>query len=105
MREAAEARAIEVDGEGVVGGDQDVESHVELLVADEEGVVDVSLDDVGLGLVGGVGPIADVPDVLEEEDALALTPADLCGQMSTGFIIQMLFCSLQRLNSSLKMGY
>lgn len=54
MREAAEARAVEVDGERVVGGDEDVDAHVELLVADQQRVVDVSLHDVGLGLVAGV---------------------------------------------------
>jgi hypothetical protein len=103
--EASEAGAVEVDGEGVVGGDEHVEAEVELLVADEEGVVDVALHDVGLGLVGGIRPVADVPYAPEQEDPLPLAPPDLHRSSLTGFIIQTLFCSLHLLNSSRKIGY
>lgn len=77
MSKTSEPRSVKVNGEGVVGSDQDVDSEVELLVADEEGVVDVPLDDVGLGLVGHVGPVADFADVPEEENALSLASANL----------------------------
>lgn len=77
MSKTSEPWSVKVDGEGVVGGDQDVNSEVELLVADEERVVDVPLDDVGLGLVGHVGPVADFADVPEEENTLSLASANL----------------------------
>lgn len=60
-----------------MGGDQNVDSQVELLVPDEVRVVDVPLDDVGLGLVGHVGPVADFTDVPEEENTLSLASANL----------------------------
>ena len=88
-----------------MGSDQHVDAHVELLMADEEGVVDVPLDDVGLGLIGGVRPFGDLSDVAEEEDALALAAADLDIGRGTGFMIHTTFCSLYFLNYSRKMGY
>lgn len=103
--EAAEARPIEVDGQRVVRGDQDVNPHVELFVADEERVMNVTLYDVGFWLVGGVCPVGDVVEGPKEEDAFALAPADLDSVGGTGFMIQMVFCSLLRLNYSRKMGY
>ena len=36
-----EALLIEVDDEGVVGGDEDIESEIRLVAIDQEGVVDV----------------------------------------------------------------
>ncbi len=86
-------------------GDKDIDAHVELLVANEEGVVNVTLDDIGLGLVGRIGPVGDLIDGAEEEDALALAAADLPSATLTGFMIHTNFCSRQRLNSSRKMGY
>lgn len=88
-----------------MGGDEDVDAHVEFLVADQQRVVDVSLDDVGLGLVAGVRPVRDLADCPEEEDTLALTAADLHHPRLTGFMIHTTFWSLLRLNSSRKMGY
>ncbi len=85
MGEATEARPIEIDSQGVVGGDQDVDAHVELLVANEQGVVDVALHNVGFGLVGGVCPVADVVEGTEQEDALALAAADLARIKKYGF--------------------
>ena len=67
--------------------------------------MDVTLNNVGLGLVGSVWPIADVSDAAKQEDAFALTPADLGYDRVTGFMIQMDFWSLHLLNYSLKMGY
>lgn len=72
--EAREAVAVEVDGERVVGEAEGVDAHVELAAAEEEGVEDVALADVVLGrevLVGAL-PLADVRDLVEDEDALAL---------------------------------
>ena len=48
MGEACETVAVEVDGEGVVGGDQCVDAHIELASSEEEGVEDVALADVVL---------------------------------------------------------
>ena len=59
--------------------DQHVESHIELFVADQQRVVDVPLDYVSFRLVGDICPFADIGDGSEEEDALALTSADLNG--------------------------
>ena len=67
--------------------------------------MNVALDDIGLRLVRRVSPLTDVPDGPEEEDALALAAADLTRNTTTGFMIQMPFCSLYRLNSSRKIGY
>lgn len=74
-------------------------------MADEQRVVDVTLHNVGLRLVGGVSPIGDLANSAEEEDTLALAAPDLYRPMLTGFMIHTNFCSLQRLNSSRKMGY
>ena len=82
-----------------------IESHIEFFMADEERIVNIPLDDVGLRLVGDVCPLADIGDGSEEEDALALASADLNGSEVTGFIIQTPFCYLHLLNYSLKMGY
>jgi len=50
VREACETGAIEVYGQRLVRCAQGVDSHVELLAADQQGVTDVALDDVWLGL-------------------------------------------------------
>ena len=88
-----------------MGGNEDVDAHVELLVADEEGVVAVALHYVCFWLVGRVGPVRYLVDLSEEKDALALTASDLPSPTCTGFMIHTSFCSRQRLNSSRKMGY
>lgn len=72
--EAGEPVAVEVDGERVVGEAERVDAHVELASAEEQRVEDVALADVVLGrevLVGAL-PLADVRDLVEDEDALAL---------------------------------
>lgn len=76
MREPRESGAVEVDGQRVVGDDEDIYAEVELLVANEEGVVDVALDNVGLGGGGSFCPFRDVADFGKEEDAFALAFAD-----------------------------
>lgn len=105
VRESTESRPIQVHSEWGMGGDQHVDTHVELLVADEEGVMDVALNDVCFGLVGWVCPVGYFADLSEEEDALALAASDLPSTTRTGFMIHTSFCSRQRLNSSRKMGY
>ena len=60
MSEPSESRPVEIDGEGVVRSDEDVDPHIELFVSDEKRIMDVALYDVRFWLVGRVGPIADV---------------------------------------------
>ena len=74
-----EAKFEKVNFERPEGGDEDVESHVELLAADEEGIVDVSRDDVGLLHQVGVEhrpalprPLLQLRQLVDQEDATAL---------------------------------
>jgi sorbitol-specific phosphotransferase system component IIC len=76
MGESPKTCPIKVDCQVVVRGHQNVESQVELLVAYQQGVVDVALDDKGFGLVFHLGPLLDVSYVSEEENSLALAQAD-----------------------------
>ena len=105
MREAPEARAVEINGQRAVTRHQHVDAHVKFLVPDQQRVVDVALHDVGFRLVGRVRPLAYFSHRFEQEDAFALAAADLSDQLFTGFIIQTTFWSLYLLNSSAKMGY
>ena len=106
MGESGKACAIQINGQGVVGCYKDVNSQVEFFISDQERVVDVSLDDIGFGLVRYVGPVADLVDVSEQENSLALASADLNKRKITGFMIQRAFSlSLFLLNSSRKIGY
>lgn len=57
MGEPAKTRAVEVDKQRVVRSNEDVNTHIELLMPDQQRVVDVTLHDVGLGLVGLVSPL------------------------------------------------
>ena len=43
-----QAVPVDVDSEGVEAGDEHVQPHVELVAVDQEGLLDVSLDDGGL---------------------------------------------------------
>mmetsp|Transcript_23553 Transcript_23553/g.53129 ORF Transcript_23553/g.53129 Transcript_23553/m.53129 type:complete len:334 (+) Transcript_23553:384-1385(+) len=86
--EAGEPRAVEPHLQGREVGHQHVDSQVELLSADQVRVADVSLHDIGLGVVllGLVlfaprvlvvrPPLADLGKLCEEEDALPLRRAD-----------------------------
>ena len=81
--------AVEVNSQGVVGGDQGVNAHIELAAAEEEGVEDIALANVvfdGNVLVGAL-PATDFADAVEDEDAPALTLRSLLGASSTGFMI------------------
>lgn len=57
MGEPAKTRAVEVDKQRIVRSNEDVNTHIELLMPDQQRVVDVTLHDVGLGLVGLVSPL------------------------------------------------
>ena len=74
MRETGESGAVEVDGQGLVGSAECVDAHVELSAPEEQGIEQVALADVWLGRVVAVEglPLADVCDLVEDEDALAL---------------------------------
>lgn len=50
MGESAEALSIQVNGQRLVARTQGIDSHVKLLASDEQGVHDVALDNVWLGL-------------------------------------------------------
>jgi hypothetical protein len=89
-----------------VGCYKDVNSQVKFFISNQQRVIDVSLDDVRLGLVRHIGPVADFVNVSEQENSLALAAADLNKMKITGFIIQRDFSlSLFLLNSSRKIGY
>lgn len=57
-------------------GYQYVNSQVELLVANQERIVDVTLYNVRLGRCAGFCPVGNLVDFLEQKDALALAAAD-----------------------------
>lgn len=103
VREPGEPGPVEVDRERVVADAEDVDPHVELAAAEEEGVEEVALADVGLGrVVAVVGlPARHLPDLVDDEDALALALRGLNRGSRTGFIIQrdLLSCCVF-LNSS-----
>ena len=74
-----EAKFEQVNFEGSEGGDEDVESHVELLSTDEEGVVNVSGDDVGFLHQVGVEhrpalprPLLQLRQLVDQEDPTSL---------------------------------
>lgn len=74
VSKACKTVPVEVDGKRVVGDAERVDAHVELPASEEERVENVSLADVVFGgdvLVGAL-PLADVADLVEDEDALAL---------------------------------
>lgn len=81
MREPGEPRAVEIDGQRLVGGAKGVDPHIELPAAEEERVEQVALADVGLGRVLLVErlPLGDVCDLVEDEYASALTLGGLSG--------------------------
>ena len=75
----AEAKFEQINFERSEGGDEDVESHVKLLSADEEGIVDVSGDDVGLLHQVGVEhcpalprPLLQLGQLVDQENSAAL---------------------------------
>ena len=88
--ESGKPAAIEVDREGVVTGAEDVDPHIELPTSEEQGIEDVALADIVLGvdLFVGAFPAVDICDLAENEDALPLALGSLLWSISTGFIIQ-----------------
>jgi hypothetical protein len=105
MREPTKPRPIEIDLKRIMRYDQHIYTHIEFLVSYQQRVMNVALHDVCLRLVRIVRPVRDIPDGPEQKDALALTPSNLNHPTITGFIIQVTFCYLQRLNSSRNIGY
>mmetsp|Transcript_60976 Transcript_60976/g.176502 ORF Transcript_60976/g.176502 Transcript_60976/m.176502 type:complete len:327 (-) Transcript_60976:7-987(-) len=92
--EAAEPAPMHVDRQGLVACDHNVESHVELFVADQQGFVDVLLHDVQLLALFGVvvvlqvlvvlrrlpicgrPPLLHLRQLVHQEDASPLRPPD-----------------------------
>ena len=82
VSEPAEALAVQVDGQRLIAGDQNVDSKVELLAADEQRVHDVALHNVRLGLRAlwlpsqFIFPLGNLLQFVEKENAAALRLAD-----------------------------
>lgn len=74
MGEASKAIPIEIYGKWVVRDAESVDAHVELPTSEEERVEDVSLTDVifSSDVLVGTLPLADIADLVEDEDPLAL---------------------------------
>lgn len=72
-------------------GDKDIDTHVELLMPDQQRIVDVSLHDICLRLVASVRPLRDLAYGSEQKNALALAAADLNDPSLTGFMIHTTF--------------
>ena len=87
--ESGETRSVEIYGERVVTSAKDVYSHIELSSSEKQRVQDVPLADVvfSIDFLVGTFPPADIADLIEDENALALTFGGLDGKTSTGFII------------------
>eukprot|EP00981_Chlorochromonas_danica_P015428 scaffold12089_cov176-Ochromonas_danica.AAC.6 len=77
IAESGEAVHVLISFERSKGSDEHVEAQVELLAADEQRVLDVARDDVGLfqrqrGPLALGGPLLDLRQLVDDEDALAL---------------------------------
>ena len=72
MREPSETRSVQIKCEGVVRSDEDIYTHIEFFVTDQKRIVDVSLNDVRLRLVGRVRPIRNLADPAKQENTLTL---------------------------------
>lgn len=107
MCKSSKPRPIKINSQRVMRCHKDINSQIEFFVPDQEGIVNVSLNDVSFRLVRHIRPVADFIDVSEEKDAFSLTSSDLrLVAKITGFIIQRVFSlSLLLLNSSRKIGY
>jgi len=74
MGKSSKAIPIEVDCEWVVGNTQGIDTHIKLPPSKQKRVEDISLADVVFSrniLIGSL-PLADVADLVEDEDALPL---------------------------------
>lgn len=90
MSEPSKTRTVEIDNQWVVRGHKHVDSQIEFLVADNERIVDVALDDVGFGSCAVICPFRYLTDFLEQEYALALTPANRFHDPDT-FVLHVAF--------------
>lgn len=103
MRETGESSSVEIDGQRLVGGAEGVDTHIELPATEEERVEQVSLADVRLRRVIAIEglPLADIRNLIEDKNALALTLRGLANKTGTGFMIHSVLLSFcVRLNSS-----
>jgi hypothetical protein len=95
--ESRKPGSVEVDCKRLVGGAESVNSHVEFLASEKQGVSDVSLDNVGfslrvLGVVAKVVlPLRDLLDFVEDENALALRLADRFHDPEGFWVVRLLF--------------
>lgn len=79
MSEPAKACPIEVDSEGRIRSDQDINPHIELLTAYQKRIHDIPLDDITFSLrTFGfppeiIFPLANLLQLVEEENSFSLT--------------------------------
>ena len=76
MSEASKSSSIEIDGEISMRGDKNIDSQIELFVSDEERIVNIALNDIGLSLILHFDPLFDFADVFKQKDATALALPD-----------------------------
>lgn len=102
MRETGESSTVEINGQRLVGGAEGIDTHIELPTAEEERVEEVALADVWLRRIFAIEglPLADIRNLVEDKNALALALGSLAKREGTGFMIHSVLLSLcVRLNS------
>lgn len=96
MRETGESSTVEVDGQRLVGGAEGIDTHIELSTAEEQRVEEVALADVWLRRIIAIEglPLADIRNLVEDKNALALALGSLAKKEGTGFMIHSVLLSL-----------
>ena len=81
--------SVQVDGQGLVGQAQGIDTHIELAASEEHRIEEISLADVGFGRVVAIEafPPRDITDAVEDEDSFPLALACLGRRRRTGFMI------------------
>ena len=80
MSKAGETSSIKIDSQGVIGGAQSIDSHVEFSASEKHGVHQISLADVWfwrIVLVEGLPP-RNLADAIEDKDSSSLAFGGLC---------------------------
>jgi hypothetical protein len=85
MSKSTETRAIDIHGEGIVGGNQRIESHIKFFVTDKQRIVDISLNYIGFRLMTGIRPLIDISNFSKKKDTLTLTLTNLYQEINYRF--------------------